>query len=132
MKPETKKVRLDKFLWAIRVFKTRSLASEACTSGRVKLNNECTLKASHVVKTGETLHVRIDSEHTRIIEIKNIIDQRQSYSSIKENFIEHSNPPKRKEILPSVFVLPQGKRERGSGRPTKKDRRELKNKGLFD
>lgn len=125
------KLRLDKYLWAIRVFKTRSLAADAVNSGKVKMNG-AGLKASHAVKIGETYHVKIDSDYTRIIEVKQLLDKRHSFSFVKDFFVDHSPPRDNKEILPSVFSFPQAKRDKGSGRPTKKDRRNLGSAGWID
>lgn len=127
----SEKLRLDKYLWAIRVYKTRSLASDACNSGKVKMN-EMALKPSHSVRIGEIYHIRIDTDYTRIIEVKQLLDKRHAFSFVKDYFIEHSPPREKKDILPSVFNLPQAKREKGSGRPTKKDRRDLGKDGWLD
>jgi ribosome-associated heat shock protein Hsp15 len=132
MKSEVLKVRLDKFLWAIRVFKTRSLAADFCNSGKVKLNNQYSLKASHSVKPGEQYHIRVEKDYIRIIEVVNLIEKRQAYSVVKDFYLEHSLPREKKDVLPSVFVLPQATREKGSGRPTKKDRRKLGDTGFLD
>ena len=132
MNSEVLKVRLDKFLWAIRVFKTRSLASDFCNSGKVKLKNLYPLKASHTVKSGEQYHIRIEKDYTRIIEVVKLIDKRQAYSVVKDFYLEHSPPREKKDVLPSVFVLPQATREKGSGRPTKKQLRDLGKSGWLD
>ncbi len=124
------KLRLDKYLWAIRVYKTRTLAAEACNSGQVKLNGQ-SVKSSHGVKVGETYHIRIDSDFTRIIEVKTLLDKRQAYSIVKDYFTELTPPREKKEHLPSAFSFPQGKRDKGSGRPTKKDRRDMGKDGFL-
>ena len=121
---DTIKVRIDKYLWAIRIFKTRALAIDACSSGKIKLNNN-SVKASHQVRVGEIYHIRIDKDYIRIIEVIGIIERRQAYSVVKDFYKDHSLPPERKDVLPSVFILPQAKREKGSGRPTKKQLRDL-------
>jgi ribosome-associated heat shock protein Hsp15 len=127
----SEKLRVDKYLWAIRVFKTRTLAAEACNTGKVKLKDQ-PVKSSHAVRIGEVYHIRIDSDLTRIIEVKELLDKRHAYSFVKDYFIEHTPPREKKEILPSAFSLPQGKREKGSGRPTKKDRRNLGKSGWLE
>jgi ribosome-associated heat shock protein Hsp15 len=127
---EAEKIRLDKFLWAIRVYKTRTLAASACNRGKVKLG-EGLVKPSHVVKPGETYHIKIDADFTRIIEVKQVLDKRQSFSVVKDYFVEHSPPREKKERGVDAFILPQAKREKGSGRPTKKDRRNLGRTGFF-
>lgn len=125
------KIRLDKYLWAIRVYKTRTLAAAACDRSKVKLNDQA-VKASHTVKPGETYHIKIDTDYTRIIEVVKVLDKRHAFSFVKDYFIEHSPPRPKKEVLPSVFVLPQAKRDKGSGRPTKKDRRNMGKAGWGD
>lgn len=123
--PKPLKVRLDKYLWAIRIFRTRSMAGEACDKGRVSCNGQ-KLKASHSVKTGETYHIRIDTDYTRIVEVVKLSDKRESAEKMKPYFIDKSPEREKKEILPSVFYEPQGQREKGSGRPTKKDGRDIR------
>ncbi|MFL5752811.1 MAG: RNA-binding S4 domain-containing protein [Bacteroidia bacterium] len=128
-KEELRKVRLDKYLWAIRVFKTRSLASAACDKGRVICNN-IKLKASYSVKPGDIYHIKIDTDHTRVIEVVALSEKRESAEKMRPYFIDRSPEQVKKEKLPSVFYEPQGKRDKGTGRPTKKDGREIR-KNLF-
>jgi ribosome-associated heat shock protein Hsp15 len=125
------KLRIDKYLWAIRVYKTRSLAAAACDRGKVKLNDQ-PVKASHAVKIGEKYFIRIDTDFTRIIEVTQLLEKRHAFSFVKDFFIDHSPEREKKEILPGVFILPQGKRDAGSGRPTKKQRRNLGKSGWLD
>lgn len=127
----TEKIRLDKYLWAIRVFKTRSLAATACDKGKVKLNDN-PAKASHTVKIGETYHIRIDTDYTRIIEVVKLLDKRHAFSYVKDYFVDHSPPREKKEMGLDAFILPQAKREKGSGRPTKKDRRNIGKSGWME
>jgi ribosome-associated heat shock protein Hsp15 len=122
------KVRLDKYLWAIRVFKTRSLAAVACDKGRVKMQNVA-LKASHSVKIGEVYTIRIETDYSRTLEVLRLSEKRQAYSIVRDYFSELGPPPPKKDFIPAAFVLPQAKREKGSGRPTKKERRNLGKSG---
>jgi ribosome-associated heat shock protein Hsp15 len=115
-------VRADTYLWAIRMYKSRTLASEAIKSGKVKLNNE-NFKPSHVVKVGETYQMNI-SNTKKIIEVLALIEKRQGFDIAKEHYIDRSPPIEKTELLPSAFFT-NIKRDRGAGRPTKKDRREL-------
>ncbi|MFN6039893.1 MAG: RNA-binding S4 domain-containing protein [Bacteroidota bacterium] len=124
------KLRIDKYLWAIRVFKTRSIASEACNSGKVLLNDN-SVKASHSVKQGERYTIKIDKYYSRIIEVKGLLEKRQSYSVSINFYIEHTSVQERPEIQPDAFLSSQGRREKGSGRPTKKDRRKLGGSGFI-
>ena len=116
-------VRADTYLWAIRLFKSRSLASEAIKNGKVKVNDE-NLKASHLVKIGERYTITISSQK-KIIEVLALLEKRGSYEIAKKHYADHSPPaPKKGEYFPSVFFKSNITREKGSGRPTKKDRRD--------
>lgn len=121
---ETKSIRLDSYLWAIRMYKSRSLASDAIKSNKVKLNDEL-VKAAHIVKIGERYTMSFPQGVKKIIEVTGIIEKRQSYEIAKENYIDHSPPVEKLERMPSVFLMPNMKRDRGAGRPTKKDRRDM-------
>lgn len=121
-----KSVRLDSYLWAIRMYKSRSLASDAIKGNKVKLNDEL-VKAAHIVKIGERYTISFPQGVKKIIEVTGIIDKRQSYNIAKENYIDHSPPLEKLDRMPSVFFMPNMQREKGSGRPTKKDRRDMDN-----
>ena len=121
-----KSVRLDSYLWAIRMYKSRSLASDAIKGNKVKLNDEL-VKAAHIVKIGERYTISFPQGVKKIIEVTGIIDKRQSYDIAKENYIDHSLPLEKLERMHSVFFMPNMQREKGSGRPTKKDRRDMDN-----
>ena len=121
-----KSVRLDSYLWAIRMYKSRSLASDAIKGNKVKLNDEL-VKAAHIVKIGERYTISFPQGVKKIIEVTGIIDKRQSYDIAKENYIDHSPPLEKLERMHSVFFMPNMQREKGSGRPTKKDRRDMDN-----
>ena len=119
-----KSVRLDSYLWAIRMYKSRSLASDAIKSNKVKLNDEL-VKAAHLVKIGERYTLSFPQGVKKIIEVIGLIDKRQSFEVAKENYIDHSPAMEKLEHLPSVFFMPNMQRERGAGRPTKKDKRDM-------
>ncbi len=121
-------VRLDTYLWAIRLFKSRTLASSAIKGGKVKFK-EKNVKPSHVVAIGETYTVNIGSEHKKIIEVAVLIEKRGSYEKVKHAYVDHSPPIVKEEKLENMFFKNNVKNEKGSGRPTKKDRRDLKKKG---
>ena len=119
-----KNVRLDSYLWAIRMFKSRSLASDAIKNNKVKLNDEI-VKAAHIVKIGERYTMSFPQGVKKIIEVTGIIDKRQSFEIAKANYINHSPPIEKLERMPSVFFMPNMQRDRGAGRPTKKDKRDM-------
>ncbi len=123
---EVQKVRIDKYLWAIRVFKTRSEAAEACNKGRVVCGDR-KLKASYLVKTGETYEIKINADQKRKIEVSALLDRRMSAEKVKPYFSDHSPPPPElTDQLPSVFYEPQRNRKKGSGRPEKKEGRAIR------
>ncbi len=116
------KTRIDKYLWAIRIFKTRSLASDACKAGRVKLESQ-SIKASYVVKEGDIIHIQKDQQK-KIVKVIEILDKRVD-APTAQKYYEDLSPVNDTPRLFSVFTVPVLKRDRGSGRPTKKDRREI-------
>ncbi|RFZ95381.1 RNA-binding S4 domain-containing protein [Mucilaginibacter conchicola] len=120
--PEKDKLRIDKYLWAIRVFKTRTLAAEACKAGRVKLDGNNT-KPSHEVKIGEVYNVSKGPEK-RVIKITGLLENRVD-AKTAVNFYEDITPEEDTMAFKSMFHAPVLKRDRGTGRPTKRDRREI-------
>lgn len=121
---ESKSIRLDSYFWAIRMYKSRSLASDAIKGNKVKLNEEI-VKAAHIVKIGERYTMSFPQGVKKIIEVTGIIDKRQSFEIAKANYIDHSPPIEKLERMPSVFFMPNMQRDRGAGRPTKKDKRDM-------
>lgn len=113
----TKSVRLDAWLWAIRAYKTRSAATAACRAGHVRLNGN-PAKAAHPVQPGDTVRVR-QPGFERILEVRQLISKRVGAEAASHCFTDHTPP---QPDLPALG-LPQ--RDRGAGRPTKKDRREI-------
>lgn len=111
-------VRLDRYLWAIRLFRTRSLASQICKGGHVKING-AGAKASHRVRQGD--HVVINHDGiTRVIEVVTPTDKRVGAPQAATCYIDHSPPVELTEKPEAPFL-----REASSGRPTKRDRRRL-------
>lgn len=104
------------------MYKSRTLASEAIRNGRVKLDGE-NFKPSHAVKIGERYTMSISSIK-KIVEVTGLIDKRQSFEIAREHYIDHSPPVEKAEMMPSAFFV-NIKRDKGAGRPTKKDRRDL-------
>jgi ribosome-associated heat shock protein Hsp15 len=119
-----KNIRLDSYLWAIRMYKSRSLASDAIKNNKVKLNDEL-VKPAHLVKIGECYTLSFPQGIKKIIEVSGLIDKRQSFDIAKENYIDHSPAIDKIENMDSAFLMPNMQRERGAGRPTKKDRRDM-------
>lgn len=119
------KVRIDKYLWAIRLFKTRSIATAACNDGKIKLDQETPVKASKHVKTGEIYSVK--QEGTRvIIQVVKIIEKRVNAAIAKECYLDITpEEEKEKQKLVSAFYFSSGKRGNKQARPTKKDRRKI-------
>jgi ribosome-associated heat shock protein Hsp15 len=114
--------RLDKFLWAIRVYKTRSEATEACKSGKVKVNDQ-EAKPSKDIKENDIIEVRKGSVHYQwrvLIPIGN----RQGAKAVSQ-FAEDITPQEELDKLNAPFETIFVKRDRGTGRPTKKERRDL-------
>jgi len=120
--PEISSVRIDKFLWSVRLYKTRSLASDECRKGRVVINN-IQVKPSRVVEGNEIITVR-KPPVTYTYRVIKPIENRVS-AKLVSNFIEDLTPEQEKlklEISHSAFP---GFRQKGLGRPTKKERRNL-------
>lgn len=115
-------VRIDKYLWAIRVFKTRSEAADACKGNRVKVNGS-EVKPSKMVRIGDRIEVRKAAIHY-MYRVTGLIENRvgaQLVPQYAENLTPQSEIDKLKAPVETFFV----KRDRGAGRPTKKDRRTI-------
>lgn len=120
------KIRVDKYLWAIRLFKTRTASTKACEAGQVKQGSD-KLKASSKIQAGDKLTVRINHIN-REIEIIKLIEKRVGAAIAQECYTDHT-PPEALVVnkIKSAFLLPNAYREKGAGRPTKKDRRDIDN-----
>lgn len=125
------KLRIDKYLWAIRAFKTRSLATEACKAGRVKLSGQA-VKPAYVVKANEIYSVQKGADR-KVIRVVELLERRVD-AKTAVRYYEDLTPPEETPAFKSVFLSPMLKRDRGTGRPTKKDRREIDElqEGWFD
>jgi len=110
--------RVDKWLWAVRVFKTRALATAACRGGHVRVNG-APAKPAATVRVGDRVEAR-SHDRLRLLEVARVIDKRVGAPLAAECVVDHSPPPPPREEAPDVFV-----RDRGTGRPTKRDRRRL-------
>jgi ribosome-associated heat shock protein Hsp15 len=112
------RVRVDAWVWGVRVFKTRSAAAVACRAGHVRVNGE-RAKPATPVGPGDEVHVRLP-DRERVLEVRRVLSKRSSATIAAECFIDRSPPPPPKE-----YVVPVAQRERGAGRPTKRERREI-------
>ena len=115
-------VRIDKWLWAVRLYKTRSLATEACKKGKVLIQNVA-VKPSRTVKVGEIVQVR---QNPVIYSFKVIaLAQNRMNAKLVPGFMENVTTPDQLELIELAKIAAQSGRARGTGRPTKRDRREL-------
>ncbi|MFW0788796.1 DUF3558 family protein [Gordonia sp. CPCC 205333] len=110
--------RVDSWIWAIRLTKTRSAGGAACRAGHVRVNG-ATAKPAQLVGIGDTVEVRL-SGTVRIVEVTQLISKRVSAPLAAAAYIDKSPPPPPREIVASA-----PRRDRGAGRPTKRERREL-------
>jgi ribosome-associated heat shock protein Hsp15 len=114
--------RLDKWLWAVRLFRTRSLATAACRAGEVTIE-ERPVKPSRDVRLGETIIVR-QGVMRRTVVVLGVPPSRVGAVRVPE-FLEDRTPPEEKQKVKEHAVQHLLARERGTGRPTKRDRRDL-------
>jgi len=115
-------VRIDKWLWAVRLYKTRSQAADACKGGKVKMDGVNT-KPSREVKTGDILEIH-HNYIRRVVKVKQAAKNRVAAKLVPE-LMEDLTPATEFEKLEMIKQLNQEKRDRGTGRPTKKDRRTI-------
>lgn len=115
-------VRIDKYLWSIRVYKTRTEATTACNGGKVRLNGADT-KPSKPVKVGDTIVVR-KGPVTYTFKVLQLIDKRQGAKLVPQ-YAENLTPEEELAKLHAPVETFFLKRDRGTGRPTKKDRRQM-------
>ena len=115
-------VRIDKFVWAIRLYKTRSEATEACNGNKVQLNG-APVKASKPVKVGDTVSVR-KGVALFTFKVLQIAEQRMGAQKVPE-YAENLTPQSELDKLHAPHETFFVRRDRGAGRPTKKDRREM-------
>lgn len=120
---EKEKLRIDKYLWCIRIFKTRSAAAEACQKGKVK-SNGVSVKPSKIVFISENYEVKTDTKKW-VIEITALLYNRVDYQTSLQYYIDLTPEEKKLETQSSAFVFYTGKRKSKKGRPTKKDKRKL-------
>ncbi|MCP2276644.1 RNA-binding S4 domain-containing protein [Nocardia amikacinitolerans] len=109
--------RVDSWTWAVRLFKTRSAAAEACRGGHVRVNGS-TAKPAQPVRPGDEIRIRAGGVE-RIVIVERVITKRVGAPVAAQCLIDRSPPPPSREILATM-----PRRDRGSGRPTKRERRE--------
>ncbi|WP_405776900.1 RNA-binding S4 domain-containing protein [Streptomyces sp. NBC_00859] len=118
MAAEEGTVRLDTWIWSVRLTKTRSQAAAACRAGHARLNGE-RVKPAHAVQAGDEVRL-FHAGRERIVEVSRLVRKRVGPPVAAECYVDNSPPPP-----PTVAVLDIPVRDRGTGRPTKRDRREL-------
>jgi ribosome-associated heat shock protein Hsp15 len=120
---EQTKVRIDKFLWAIRLFKTRSLACDACESGKVRYEGQ-SVKPARTVHIGDVYEIRT-SEKKWLILVKSLLLNRVAYAIAIQHYEDITPPEELDRIKFEAAVFHTGKRLSKQGRPTKKNKRDL-------
>lgn len=115
-------VRIDKFIWAVRLLKTRSMAAEACKKGKVSVNNQ-PVKSSRIIKAGDEIAIRTPPI-TRTYKVLALAEKRMG-AKLTPDYITDITGPEQLEILELSRLASNIGRDRGLGRPTKKDRRDL-------
>ena len=110
--------RVDRWLWAVRVFKTRTEATEACRGGHVRVNDR-PAKAATPVRVGDRVSARAHGR-ARVLEVVTVIERRVGAPIAAECLVDHSPPPPPRELSDPAFL-----RDPATGRPTKRERRQL-------
>ena len=123
MMPEKEKLRLDKYLWAIRLFKTRSLATAACDSGKVKFNGT-QAKPSKNVNIDEEYEVKTEAKRWRI-RVSGLIYKRVAFAEAINYYIDITPAEEIERLQYQSASFHTGKRQSKIGRPTKKQRRDI-------
>jgi ribosome-associated heat shock protein Hsp15 len=114
---DSSETRVDRWLWAVRLFKTRTDATDACKGGHVKINDGGA-KPATMVRVGDQVAAFVHGRD-RVVEVKRVIDKRVGASIAAECYVDHSPPAPPRDAVRPLF------RDPGSGRPTKRDRRQL-------
>jgi ribosome-associated heat shock protein Hsp15 len=112
------KVRVDRWLWSVRLTKTRSGAAQACRAGHVQVNG-VRAKPAATVKAGDTVRLRV-GDRERVVEVVRLIENRVGAEPAAACLVDKSPPPPPRDPLERI-----GRRDPGMGRPTKRDRRHL-------
>lgn len=121
---DTSSVRADAWVWAVRLTKTRSQATAACKAGHVRVGGD-RAKPATPVRVGDRVEVTVvhpnGPAQVHIVEVTRLLTKRVGAAVAREAYVDHSPPPPPKAERPAPVAL----RERGAGRPTKKERRQL-------
>ena len=120
---EKEKIRVDKYLWAIRLFKTRSQAADACDKGKVKYGGD-NIKASRTVNVNDEYEVKTEAKRW-VIKVTALLDHRVQYSEAIKHYTDITPAEELDRIKFQAAVFHTGKRMSKQGRPTKKDKRDL-------
>ncbi|MCQ4213472.1 RNA-binding S4 domain-containing protein [Streptomyces longispororuber] len=119
-------VRVDSWIWSVRLVKTRSAGATACKGGHVKVNGT-SVKPAYALRVGDEVRMRLPGGLERRVVVKRLIRKRVGAPVAVECYVDNSPPPPPREV-----VAPVGIRDRGTGRPTKRDRRDLERlRGIF-
>ena len=114
----TESVRADAWVWAVRLYRSRTQATTACRAGHVRVNGDRAKAATHV-RVGDRVVVRIGGID-RVVEVRQLLLKRVGAEPAAAAYIDHTPAPP-----PPELVAPPSRRDRGTGRPTKKERRQL-------
>ncbi len=126
--PAKEKLRLDKYLWAIRLFKTRTMAAAACDSGKVKYDGSQS-KAAKNVNIGDEYEVKTGAKRWKI-KVTGLLEKRVAAAEAIKNYIDITPKEEIQRLQFQAASFHTGKRQSKIGRPTKKERRDLD--GLFE
>lgn len=118
-----KEVRIDKWLWAVRIFKTRTIATEACKKGRISISG-VNVKPSRTIKAGDVIDVR-KPPVTYTFRVLDVAENRMG-AKLVPNFLENITPPEQYELLDMIRISGFVDRQKGLGRPTKREGRALR------
>ncbi len=115
-------IRIDKWLWAVRLFKTRSMAADACKGGKIKID-DINVKPSREVRVGDIIDVQMQG-YKKTVEVVKVVKNRVG-AKLVDDLMKDLTPAEEYEKLDMINQLKVEKRDRGAGRPTKKDRRTI-------
>lgn len=121
--PDKEKLRIDKYLWAIRLFKTRSQAGDACEKGKVK-NEAGQVKASKQVHIGDIYEIKTEAKRWRV-QVAGLLEHRLAFSEATKYYVDITPEEEVQRIQFQAVSFNTGKRQSKVGRPTKKQRRDL-------
>ena len=128
MVTNNEKLRIDKYLWSIRLFKTRTMAAAACDLGKVKFNGG-PAKASRHVSVGDEYEVKTENKRWRI-KVTALLDHRVKYEEAAKFYVDITPAEEVQRLQYQASAFHTGKRQSKIGRPTKKERRDLD--GFFE